>query len=198
LDGCLAECLLHTWTEDSHHHLFERTKESPVVPAQDVVRRIPKCLQAFLFFLLGGGIALPWQQHPGHLIFQVRDATSILLEGQQTLLLELVHDILELLPLFRREVLNVDIHNIHDVRHLDFSAVVPLGVPKSVLTQNVHLAPNTQQAEQAVFTRAKNHKTCQSIFLKKLTKDNVVKHQSLELAGWYQTVPYLRLQSQMG
>jgi hypothetical protein len=33
-----------------------------------------------------------------------------------------------------------------------------------VLTQNVHLAPNTQQAEQAGFTRAKNHKTCQSIF----------------------------------
>jgi hypothetical protein len=29
-----------------------------------------------------------------------------------------------------------------------------------VLTQNVHLAPNTQQAEQAGFTRAKNHKTC--------------------------------------
>jgi hypothetical protein len=27
----------------------------------------------------------------------------------------------------------------------------------------------------------------------KLTKDKVVKYQSLELAGWYQTVPYLRL-----
>jgi hypothetical protein len=34
----------------------------------------------------------------------------------------------------------------------------------ALLTQNVHLAPNTQQAEQAGFTRAKNHKTCQSIF----------------------------------
>jgi chromosome segregation ATPase len=33
-----------------------------------------------------------------------------------------------------------------------------------VLTQKVHLAPNTQQAEQAGFTRAKSHKTCQSIF----------------------------------
>jgi hypothetical protein len=31
----------------------------------------------------------------------------------------------------------------------------------------------------------------------KLTKDKVVKFQSLELAGWYQTVPYLRLQSQV-
>jgi hypothetical protein len=34
-----------------------------------------------------------------------------------------------------------------------------------LLTQNVHLAPSTQQAEQAGFTRAENHKTCQSIFL---------------------------------
>jgi hypothetical protein len=76
----------------------------------------------------------------------------------------LVHGILEQLPLLRREVFNVDIHDVPNVRHLDFSAVVPLGVPKSVLTQNVHLAPSTQQAEQAGFTRAKNHNTCQSIF----------------------------------
>jgi hypothetical protein len=31
----------------------------------------------------------------------------------------------------------------------------------------------------------------------KLTKDKEVRYQSLELAGWYQTVPYLRLRSQM-
>jgi hypothetical protein len=119
LDGCLAECLLHAWTEDSHHHLFERTKESFVVLAQNVVRRIPECLQAFLSLLLGRGVAFPWQQYPGHVIFQVRDATSLLLEGQQTLLLELVHCILELLPLFGREVFNVDIHDVPNVRHLD-------------------------------------------------------------------------------
>jgi hypothetical protein len=35
-----------------------------------------------------------------------------------------------------------------------------------VLTQNVHLASNTQQAEQAGFTRAESHETCQSIFPK--------------------------------
>jgi hypothetical protein len=35
-------------------------------------------------------------------------------------------------------------------------------------------------------------------FPEKLTKDNVVKYQSLELAGWYQTVPYLRLGRQTG
>jgi hypothetical protein len=35
---------------------------------------------------------------------------------------------------------------------------------EDVLTQNVHLAPNTQQAEQAGFTRAESHETCQSIF----------------------------------
>jgi hypothetical protein len=32
----------------------------------------------------------------------------------------LVHGILELLPLLRREVFDVDIHDIPDVRHLDF------------------------------------------------------------------------------
>jgi hypothetical protein len=32
----------------------------------------------------------------------------------------------------------------------------------------------------------------------KLTKDKAVRYQNLELAGWYQTVPYLRLKSQMG
>jgi hypothetical protein len=31
----------------------------------------------------------------------------------------------------------------------------------------------------------------------KLTKDKVVKFQSLELARWYQTVPYLQLESQV-
>jgi hypothetical protein len=165
LDGCLAECLVHAWAKDNHHHLLERTKESFVVLAQNVVCRIPECLHALLSLLLGCGVALPWQQYPGHLTLQVRDATSVFLEGQQTILLELVHGVLELLPLFRREVLNVDIHDVRDFRHLDLSAVVPPSVPKSVLTQNVHLAPNTQQAQQAGFTRAKNHKTCQSFFL---------------------------------
>jgi hypothetical protein len=164
LDGCLAECLLHAWAKDSHHHLLERTKESFVVPAQDVVRGISERLYALLPLLLGGGVALSWQQYSGHLILQVRDATPVLLEGQHALLLELVHCVLELLPLFRREVFNVDIHDVPNVRHLDLSAVVPLGVPKSVLTQNVHLAPSRQQAETAGFTRAKNHETCQSIF----------------------------------
>jgi hypothetical protein len=100
--------------------LFERTKESSVVPAQDVVRGISERLYAFLPLLLGRGVALRWQQYPGHLIFQVRDAAPVLLEGQHTLLLELVHGVLDLLPLFRREVFNVDIHDIPNVRHLDF------------------------------------------------------------------------------
>jgi hypothetical protein len=77
-------------------------------------------LHAFIFFLLGCGVALPWQQYPGHLIFQVRDAAPVLLEGQQALLLELVHDVLELLPLLRREVFDVDIHDIRDFKHLGF------------------------------------------------------------------------------
>jgi hypothetical protein len=164
LDGCLTECLLHARAKDSHNHLLERTKKSFVVLAQNVIRSIPERLQALLFLLHGRGVALPWQQYPGHVILQVGYATSVLLKGQQTLLLELIHGVLELLPLLRREVFNVDIHYVRDFRHLDRFGCVPLGVPKSVLTQNVHLAPNTQQAEQAGFTRAKSHKTCQSFF----------------------------------
>jgi hypothetical protein len=80
LNGRLTEHLLHAWTEDSHHHLFERTKESSVVPALDVVRGISERLHAFLSLLLGCSVTLPWQQHPGHLIFQVWDATPVLLE----------------------------------------------------------------------------------------------------------------------
>jgi hypothetical protein len=36
-----------------------------------------------------------------------------------------------------------------------FGCSVPPGVPKSVLTQNPHLVPSTQQAEQASLTREK-------------------------------------------
>jgi hypothetical protein len=164
LDGCFTECLLHAWAKDSHHHLLERTEESFVVLAQNVIRRIPERLQAFFSLLHGRGVALSWQQYSGHVVLQVGDATSVLFERRQTLLLELIHGVLELLPLFRREVFNVDIHYVRDFRHLDRFGCVPPSVPKSVLTQNVHLAPDTQQAEQAGFTRAKNHETCQSIF----------------------------------
>jgi hypothetical protein len=141
--------LLHAWDKDSHHHLLKRTKKSFVVLAQNEICRIPECLQAFRSLLLGGGVALPRHQYPGHVVLQVGDAAPVLLEGQQTLLLELVHGVLELLPLLTREVLNVDIHDVRDFRHLDPFGCVPLGVPKSVLTQNVHPAPNTQQAEQS-------------------------------------------------
>jgi hypothetical protein len=41
---------------------------------------------------------------------------------------------------------------------------IPTVLLKALLTRNVHLAPNTQQAEQAGFTPAKSHETCQSIF----------------------------------
>jgi hypothetical protein len=63
-----------------------------------------------------------------------------------------------------------------------------------LLAQNLHPAPSTQQAEQSWLNTRANSKACQSIFLK-LTKDKAVKYQSLELVGWYQTVPYLRLES---
>jgi hypothetical protein len=54
-----------------------------------------------------------------------------------------------------------------------------------------HSKPN-----KAGFTRAENERRA-SQFSWKLTKDKAVRYQSLELAGWYQTVPYLRLRSQM-
>jgi hypothetical protein len=44
LKGCLTECLLHAWAKDRYHHLLERTKESFVVPAEDVVRGISERL----------------------------------------------------------------------------------------------------------------------------------------------------------
>jgi hypothetical protein len=48
--------------------------------------------------------------------------------------------------------------SVHSLRSVYPSVADPV---YRVLTQNVHLAPNTQQAEQAGFTRAKNHETCQ-------------------------------------
>jgi hypothetical protein len=62
-----------------------------------------------------------------------------------------------LLPLLGREIFKVDIHEVSDFGHLESIRLVPLGVPKSVSTQKVHLAPNTQQAEQAGFARAKSN-----------------------------------------
>jgi hypothetical protein len=56
-----------------------------------------------------------------------------------------------------------------------------------------HTASRTKLAShaQGITRRA-------SQFFLKITKDKAVRYQSLELAGWYQTVPYLRLRSQMG
>jgi hypothetical protein len=48
--------------------------------------------------------------------------------------------------------------------------MVPPGVPKSVLTQNQHLAPSTQKAEQSWLNTHAEFEACQSIFLK-LAKD---------------------------
>jgi hypothetical protein len=94
--------LFHAWAKDGHHHLPERTEESFVVLAQHVVCRFLEYPHALLFLLLNRGITLPRKQHPGHLVLQVRDATSIFLERKQTFLLKLVHGVLELLPLLGR------------------------------------------------------------------------------------------------
>jgi hypothetical protein len=55
-------------------------------------------------------------------------------------------------------------------------------VPKSVLTQNQHFMPSTQQAEQSwLYTRAESG-ACQSIFLK-LTKDEKQLDKTWNLPG---------------
>jgi hypothetical protein len=70
-------------------------------------------------------------------------------------LLKLIHGVYELLMLLWRKFLNADIQEVCDLRHLEsIRLYVPLGVPKSVLTQNVHSAPITQQAEKLSFARA--------------------------------------------
>jgi hypothetical protein len=73
-------------------------------------------------------------------------------------------------PLFRRQVIHGDIHDIMNFRHLESARLVPSGVPKSVLMQNQHLTPSTQQAERSWLNTRAGSKACQSIFLK-LTKD---------------------------
>jgi hypothetical protein len=55
--------------------------------------------------------------------------------------------------------------------------------------RQAHSKPN-----KAGLTHEQIPKRASQFFLK-LTKDKAVKYQSLELAGWYQTVPYLRLKS---
>jgi hypothetical protein len=44
--------------------------------------------------------------------------------------------------------------------------MVPLGLPKTVLTQNPHPAPSTQQAEQASLTREQIPKRASQFSLK--------------------------------
>jgi hypothetical protein len=60
--------------------------------------------------------------------------------------------------------------------------MVPPGVPKSVLTQNQHLAPSTRQAEQSWLNTHAGSETCQSIFLK-LSKDEKQLDKTWNLSG---------------
>jgi hypothetical protein len=60
--------------------------------------------------------------------------------------------------------------------------MVPPGVPKSVLTQNLHLVPSTQQTEQSWLNTRAGSEACQSIFLK-LTKDEKQLDETWNLPG---------------
>jgi hypothetical protein len=68
-----------------------------------------------------------------------------------------------------------------NIRHLD-QLDCPLGVPKSVLTQNQHLAPSTQQAKQSWLNTRAESEAYQSIFLK-LTKDEKQLDKTWNLPG---------------
>jgi hypothetical protein len=78
----------------------------------------------------------------------------------------LVNGILQLRLLFRRQVIDSDVHDVVNFRHLDSIRWVPPSVPKNVLTQNPHPARSIQQAEQSWLNTRANSKACQSIFLK--------------------------------
>jgi hypothetical protein len=97
-------------------------------------------------------------------------------------LLKLVNGILQLYPLFWRQVIHSDIHDIMNIRHLESARLVLSGVPKSVLTQNQHLAPNTQQAERSWLNTRAGSEACQSISLK-LTKDENELDKTWNLPG---------------
>jgi hypothetical protein len=92
-----------------------------------------------------------------------------------------------------REVLNVDIHDVRDLRHLDPFGCGPTGrAKKCVDAKRAPSAKHTASRTSWLQTR-KESQDVPVNFSWKLTKDKAVKYQSLELAGWYQTVPYLRL-----
>jgi hypothetical protein len=60
---------------------------------------------------------------------------------------------------------------------------VPPGVPKSVLTQNLHHAPSTQQAEQSWLNTRADFRACQSIFLKINKKTKQLNTKAWNLPG---------------
>jgi hypothetical protein len=94
-------------------------------------------------------------------------------QWHQTLLLKLVNGILQLPLLLQRQVINGDIHDVLNIRHLESARLCPTGVPKSVLMQNQHPAPSTQQAKRSWLKTRAESEACQSIFLK-LTKDEKI------------------------
>jgi hypothetical protein len=64
---------------------------------------------------------------------------------------------------------------------------------------DVKYAPHAKHtaSRKKLASHAKRSQDVPVNFPRKLTKEKVVKFQSLELVGWYQTVPYLRLESQV-
>jgi hypothetical protein len=94
-------------------------QESSMMLGHHGVYNFSKSIKSFLFILNRCGIKLPWQQNPGHISFEVWDTASVLAKGHQAFLLELVDGVLQLRFLFWSQVINGDIHDIVNVRHLE-------------------------------------------------------------------------------
>jgi hypothetical protein len=119
--GNSTKHLFHAWVEHADHHLLKHAQESRMMPTQHGFRGFPKSIQNLFFLLKRCGFKLPRQQNPGHLRLKVWDATSVLVERHQALHLELVNSVFQLLLLLWRKVINGDVHNVADLRHLDFN-----------------------------------------------------------------------------
>jgi hypothetical protein len=82
-----------------------------------------------------------------------------------------------------------DDNTFHDIPSLNKGSLSRTCWHKISTLCQAHSKPNK------LASHAKRFRDVPVNFPWKLTKDKVVKFQSLELAGWYQTVPYLRLES---
>jgi hypothetical protein len=108
----------------------------------------------------------------------------------------LVNSILQLRLLFWRQVFNGDVHDVANFRHLDSTR----GSHQACQKVCWHKIGTSRQAHSkpkgAGLTRAMNLQSVPVNFSWNWQRKQNSQITNLELVGWYQTVPYLRLESQ--